>query len=118
MCFIQFLRSFKGDRRITKTAFAVLKTLLELFNEPVIWYGILPSAVSELSAYLAQIGDNSSLCTFNCVLGGWVENRDAVLPLSTSTVEAIEVLTKLIMLVFSEEQLPLNYHPPNNRSYL
>eukprot|EP00210_Caulerpa_lentillifera_P001814 g1744.t1 len=90
------------DRRITKAAFGVLASLFERFDKPVIWYGILPSTVSELSAYLAQIG-------------GWVENKDAVLPLSASTIEAIEILTKLITLVFSDNQLQL-LHPSLDNS--
>lgn len=46
-----------GEKNISKAAFQVLDLLMDVFNSPELWFGILPSATTELSAYLTQIGD-------------------------------------------------------------
>lgn len=47
-----------GDKEIARQSFAVLQSLMNVFTLPVIWFGIIPSAASELSAYLTHTGWN------------------------------------------------------------
>ena len=50
-----------GIKEIARQSFAVLQSLLNVFSIPVLWFGIIPSAASELAAYLTQTGQISFL---------------------------------------------------------